>query len=87
MNTKDTIVDVILNGAGLDVVPHMRLGATVLDWKSRGLPMQLGHVHATSSGTSSAVVLICAVELNWSIEHINTITSVFEKKMRQYPLW
>ena len=65
------VVDLVLIGSGCDVVAHRRLVSMIFDWRQRGLPVSIGQVHAASSGSMVAVVLIAAVTLGWSQNHVH----------------
>ena len=53
-------VDIILNGSALNVRPHMMVGTLLQFWKSKGISVDIGHVHATSSGCLVGLALVCS---------------------------
>jgi hypothetical protein len=79
-----SIVDLVLNGSGCDVIAHRRLMLMIFDWRQRGLPVIIGQVHAASSGCMMAVLLISAVTLGWSRDHVHALLQDFVHLRQQH---
>ena len=59
-------LECVMHGSGMNVLPHFMAGAVVRHWRSSDVHIDTTKIHATSSGSLCAAVILCTPEADWA---------------------